>query len=105
MSCAAPTPPQFYAGVSLQALIALLGHVLAEMSLRYGRLFDATVRTEYERALTLAKANLGPLPQGRASAAHRRHPRPLARHPDDQSPLGGGFYTRGPESCLSGSRR
>ena len=27
------------------------------MSLRYGRLFDATVRTEYERALDLAKQN------------------------------------------------
>ena len=31
------------AGVSLQSLMALLGHVSAEMSLRYGRLFDATV--------------------------------------------------------------
>jgi len=30
------------AGVSLQALMALLGHSSAEMSLRYGRLFDAT---------------------------------------------------------------
>lgn len=39
----------------------LLGHVSAEMSVRYGRLFDATVRTEYERALTLAKDRLGPL--------------------------------------------
>src|SRR5665811_601583 len=43
------------AGVSLQALMALLGHASAEMSLRYGRLFDTTVRTEYERALDLAK--------------------------------------------------
>lgn len=43
------------AGVSLQALMALLGHASAEMSLRYGRLFDATVRTEYERALEQAK--------------------------------------------------
>jgi len=43
------------AGVSLQALMALLGHHSAEMSLRYGRLFDATVRTEYERALDLVK--------------------------------------------------
>lgn len=50
------------AGVSLQSLMALLGHVSAEMSLRYGRLFDATVRTEYERALTAAKAHLGTLP-------------------------------------------
>jgi integrase len=51
------------AGVSLQSLMALLGHVSAEMSLRYGRLFDQTVRAEYERALELAKARIGPLPQ------------------------------------------
>jgi len=49
------------AGCSLQALMALLGHVSAEMSLRYGRLFDATVRDEYQRALTLAKAQMGPV--------------------------------------------
>jgi integrase len=53
------------AGVSLQALMALLGHVSAAMSLRYARLFDATVRTEYERALDLAKSQIGPLPSGR----------------------------------------
>ncbi len=52
------------AGVSLQALMALLGHVSAEMSLRYGRLFDTTVRAEYERALDLAKTHLGPMPAG-----------------------------------------
>ena len=34
------------------------------MSLRYGRLFDATVRDEYDRALTLAKAQLGPVLPG-----------------------------------------
>ena len=49
------------AGCSLQALMALLGHVSAAMSLRYGRLFDATVRDEYQRALILAKAKLGPV--------------------------------------------
>jgi integrase len=48
-------------GVSLQALMAMLGHVSAEMSLRYGRLFDETVRADYERALTQAKAQLGPV--------------------------------------------
>jgi len=53
------------AGVSLQALMALLGHVSATMSLRYGQLFDSTVRTEYERALDLAKSQIGPLPAGR----------------------------------------
>lgn len=50
------------AGVSLQSLMALLGHVSAQMSLRYGKLFDTTVRTEYERALTLAKDHLAALP-------------------------------------------
>ncbi|HLZ36812.1 MAG TPA: tyrosine-type recombinase/integrase [Mycobacteriales bacterium] len=53
------------AGVSLQALMALLGHVSAAMSLRYARLFDTTVRAEYERALDLAKSRIGPLPAGR----------------------------------------
>jgi integrase len=52
------------AGVSLQSLMALLGHVSAQMSLRYGRLFDTTVRAEYERALTLAKDHLSALPAG-----------------------------------------
>ncbi len=60
------TQAGFNAGVSLQALMALLGHVSAEMSLRYARLFDTTVRAEYERALDLAKTRLGPLPSGRA---------------------------------------
>ena len=41
--------------------MAMLGHVSAEMSLRYGRLFDETVRADYERALTQAKAQLGPV--------------------------------------------
>jgi site-specific recombinase XerD len=49
------------AGCSLQALMAMLGHTSAEMSLRYGRLFDATVRADYDRALTLAKDRLGPV--------------------------------------------
>jgi integrase len=55
------------AGVSLQALMALLGHVSAQMSLRYAHLFDATVRAEYERALDLAKGRIGsmPTPTGR----------------------------------------
>ena len=49
------------AGVSLQALMRLLGHVSAEMSLRYAHLFDSTVRAEYERALDLAKTRIGPI--------------------------------------------
>jgi integrase len=86
------------AGVSLQALMALLGHVSAEMSLRYGKLFDSTVRTEYERALTLAKGRLGAMPGGRAGL-------PLADitggaewkdAPALKSRLAGGFCLRAP---------
>jgi site-specific recombinase XerD len=55
------------AGVSLQALMALLGHASAEMSLRYGRLFDTTVKDEYERALDLAKQQARTPPGGRTS--------------------------------------
>jgi len=57
------------AGCSLQSLMAMLGHVSAEMSLRYGRLFDATVRADYEKALTLAKDRLGPVLPERTSVA------------------------------------
>jgi hypothetical protein len=49
------------AGVSLQSLMAMLGHVTAEMSLRYAAVFDQTVRADYERALALAKERLGPV--------------------------------------------
>ena len=86
------------AGVSLQSLMALLGHVSAQMSLRYGQLFDATVRTEYERALTLAKQRIGALPGGRTSL-------PLAGitgnngwkdSPVIKSRLAGGFCLRAP---------
>ena len=55
-------------GCSLQALMALLGHQSARMSLRYGRLFDTTVRADYQRALELAKSRLGPvLPEQRTT--------------------------------------
>jgi site-specific recombinase XerD len=52
------------AGCSLQVLMELLGHRSAGMSLRYGRLFDQTVRENYERALAQAKAALGPVVPG-----------------------------------------
>ncbi len=47
------------AGCSVQSLMELLGHVSAAMSLRYGKLFNSTVRTDYERALAQAKAQIG----------------------------------------------
>jgi len=83
------------AGVSLQSLMALLGHVSAEMSLRYGRLFDQTVRAEYERALELAKARIGPLPDNkrriplRGDGDWRDEPAIKAR-------LAGGYCLRAP---------
>ena len=84
------------AGVSLQSLMALLGHVSAEMSLRYGRLFDATVKAEYERALTAAKAHLGTLPTDPPGG---RTPLPVLDGDWKQAPavkarLAGGFCIR-----------
>jgi integrase len=86
------------AGVSLQALMALLGHMSAEMSLRYGRLFDTTVRAEYERALDLAKQQARTPATGRISL-------PLAditggadwkNTPLLKSRMAGGFCLRAP---------
>jgi integrase len=84
------------AGVSLQSLMALLGHVSAEMSLRYGRLFDATVKAEYERALTAAKQHLGTLPTDPPGG---RTPLPIINGEWKQAPavkarLAGGFCIR-----------
>jgi integrase len=86
------------AGVSLQSLMALLGHVSAEMSLRYGRLFDATVKAEYERALTAAKAHLGTLP---TEPPGGRTALPVLQGDWKQAPavkarLSGGFCVRAP---------
>ena len=79
------------AGVSLQALMALLGHMSAEMSLRYGRLFDTTVRAEYERALDLAKQQAthtrAPAADQPAAGRHHRRRR-LEGHPAAQVPAG-----------------
>jgi hypothetical protein len=43
------------AGISVQALMRLLGHVTMEMSLRYGHIFDSTVRQQYDEALAKIK--------------------------------------------------
>jgi len=42
--------------------MALLGHVSAEMSLRYRRLFDATVHVEYERSSPPSASTPRPAP-------------------------------------------
>lgn len=92
-------------GVSLQALMQLLGHVLAEMSLRYGRLFDATVREEYERALTQTKAHLASTPAPAAAPPTSGPTLPLLAitggtdwkdTPTIKSRLAGGFCLRAP---------
>jgi integrase len=46
------------AGMSLQALMALLGHVTTEMTLRYASLAAPAVRTAYEEAMGKARARL-----------------------------------------------
>ena len=44
------------AGMSLQALMALLGHVTPEMTLRYATLADGTIRGAYDAAMTRVRA-------------------------------------------------
>ncbi|MEO5843076.1 MAG: tyrosine-type recombinase/integrase [Acidimicrobiales bacterium] len=91
------------AGVSLQALMALLGHVSAEMSLRYAHLFDATVRAEYERALDLAKTRIGAMPTGRKTIPINNNCATGCDHHNDwrdapaiKSRLAGGHCLRAP---------
>jgi integrase len=45
------------AGMSLQALMALLGHVSAEMTLRYASLASPTIRAAYEDAMTRVRVH------------------------------------------------
>jgi len=47
-------------GISVQALMRLLGHVTVEMSLRYGHLFDSTIRQQYEDALARVRQQYTP---------------------------------------------
>ena len=46
-------------GMSLRALMALLGHVSAEMTLRYASLASPTVRAAYDQAMSKARSRLG----------------------------------------------
>ncbi|CAN5890325.1 hypothetical protein BH23ACT12_BH23ACT12_23740 [soil metagenome] len=47
------------AGISLPALMALMGHVTPEMTLRYARLTSPTIRTAYEAAMGKVRAQPG----------------------------------------------
>ena len=53
-----PLPTSFNSGMSLQALMALLGHVSTEMTLRYAALAAPAVRTAYEEAMSKARTRL-----------------------------------------------
>jgi integrase len=61
------------AGMSLQALMALMGHVSAEMTLRYASLASPTVRAAYEAAMTKVRArqSLFVVATGRANTPDR----------------------------------
>ena len=61
------------AGMSLQALMALMGHVSAEMTLRYASLASPTVRAAYEAAMTKVHARqaLFVVATGRGTATDR----------------------------------
>ena len=53
------------AGMSLQALMALLGHVTAEMTLRYAALASPTLRAAYDTAMGKVRRTLPLVPAGR----------------------------------------
>jgi site-specific recombinase XerD len=61
------------AGMSLQALMALMGHVSAEMTLRYASLASPTVRAAYEAAMSKVhlRQSLFVVSTGRAGAPDR----------------------------------
>jgi len=84
------------AGVSLQALMAILGHSSAEMSLRYGHLFDTTIRAEYERALDLAKARIGALPVPPATPGAQADNLDWRTTATIKTALAGGYCLRAP---------
>lgn len=54
-------------GMSLQALMALLGHVTPEMTLRYAHLASDTVRNAYDAAMAKARTRQSPLLVAKAS--------------------------------------
>ena len=54
------------AGMSLQALMALLGHVTPEMTLRYATLASPTLRSSYDDAMIKARRRLPLVTAGRA---------------------------------------
>ncbi|MDJ0362266.1 hypothetical protein [Rhodococcus sp. H29-C3] len=66
------------------------------MSLRYAHLFDSTVRTEYERALNLAKSHIGPMPTNRPQLPLTDVSGGWKDTPTIKSRLAGGYCLRAP---------
>jgi integrase len=61
------------AGMSLPALMSLMGHVTPEMTLRYARLASPAVRTAYEAAMGKVRARSAlVIPPGRGTAIPSR---------------------------------
>jgi hypothetical protein len=56
------------AGMSLQALMALLGHVTPEMTLRYPVLASPTLRAAYDEAMSKVRKLIPVVPVGRPAA-------------------------------------
>lgn len=59
------------AGMSLQALMALLGHTSPEMTIRYARLSSPTIRAAYEQAIGKLGPRIPLAPTGRAAVPDR----------------------------------
>jgi integrase len=59
------------AGMSLQALMALLGHVTPEMTLRYATLASPTIRAAYDHAVTTSRRRLPIVVAGRPAPPSR----------------------------------
>lgn len=85
-------------GCSLQALMVMPGHASAAMSLRYARLFDATIRADYERALARARTPLtispGPGGQPARPAGETAGPGSWKDTPLIKTRLAGGYCLR-----------
>ena len=59
------------AGMSLQALMALLGHVTPEMTIRYATLASPTLRGAYDQAMGTMRRQLTLTPVGRPSVPNK----------------------------------
>jgi integrase len=59
------------AGMSLQALMALLGHVTPEMTLRYATLASPTLRAAYDEAMMKARRRLPVVVAGRPAVSSK----------------------------------